>query len=91
MTFRPDDILSLQLRFLSHYGCAMKYNKTADPDTTILVATAVARDICVCVRACVPARVYVCVYIYIYIWKEMFYLTTHSTHFIYGYMVQTYG
>ena len=23
--------------------------------------------------------------------KEMFYLTTHSTHFIYGYMAQTYG
>ena len=23
--------------------------------------------------------------------KEMFYLTTHSTHFIYGYMHQTYG
>ena len=23
--------------------------------------------------------------------KEMFYLTTHSTHFIYGYMVEAYG
>ena len=23
--------------------------------------------------------------------KEVFYLTTHSTHFIYGYMGQTYG
>ena len=23
--------------------------------------------------------------------KEMFYLTTHSTHFIYGYMAHTYG
>ena len=23
--------------------------------------------------------------------KEVFYLTTHSTHFIYGYMAQTYG
>ena len=23
--------------------------------------------------------------------KEFFYLTTHSTHFIYGYMAQTYG
>ena len=23
--------------------------------------------------------------------KEMFYLTTHSTHFIYGYLRQTYG
>ena len=32
---------------------------------------------------------YFCIYIYIYICVciRMFYLTTHSTHFIYGYMV----
>ena len=40
----------------------------------------------VCVCVCVRARVYVCVYEIYYREREMFYLTTHSTHFIYGYM-----
>ena len=33
------------------------------------------------------ACTYVCMYIYVRMYvTEMFYLTTHSTHFIYGYM-----
>ena len=40
---------------------------------------------CVCVCACARTRVCVCVRV-CEGRKEMFYLTTHSTHFIYGYM-----
>ena len=49
---------------------------------------------CVCVYVCMYAcvrtwmDVYGCMYVYMRGWREreMFYLTTHSTHFIYGYM-----
>ena len=55
----------------------------------------------VCMYVCIYVCVYIYIYIYIYIYneeksigslkerereREMFYLTTHSTHFIYGYM-----
>ena len=38
-----------------------------------------------------PTYLSVCMYVFMYVcmyvgMKEMFYLTTHSTHFIYGYM-----
>ena len=38
--------------------------------------------ICVCVHTFMHA----CIYVYVEREREMFYLTTHSTHFIYGYM-----
>ena len=53
---------------------------------------------CVCACVCVCVCVCVCLCLYMFVWvclcecvcvygrKEMFYLTTHSTHFIYGYM-----
>ena len=43
-------------------------------------------------RVYVCVSVYLCVYeckrfcVWVYVRKEMFYLMTHSTHFIYGYM-----
>ena len=57
-------------------------------------------DVCmyVCIDVCMYVYMYVCMYVCVYrcmyiytyilvdIRKEMFYLTTHSTHFIYGYM-----
>ena len=42
--------------------------------------------ICMCVCVCVCMCVCVCVYCGREREREMFYLTTHSTHFIYGYM-----
>ena len=40
-----------------------------------------------CMHACMHARMYVCMYACMRDReREMFYLTTHSTHFIYGYM-----
>ena len=42
---------------------------------------------CVYVSRCVSLYECVCVYVYVRErGREMFYLTTHSTHFIYGYM-----
>ena len=35
---------------------------------------------------CIDAYVYACTYVHKEGRKEMFYLMTHSTHFIYGYM-----
>ena len=40
--------------------------------------------ICVCV--CVHTFIHACIYVYVEREREMFYLTMHSTHFIYGYM-----
>ena len=54
---------------------------------------------CLC-SLCIYVRMYVCMYVHTYVYigmyvhtfvymegrKEIFYLTTHSTHFIYGYM-----
>ena len=47
--------------------------------------------VCICMYVCmfVFVWVYVCAYVCMYVWKEgrkCFYLTTHSTHFICGYM-----
>ena len=46
--------------------------------------------VCMYVYVCVCVYMYICMYVCvcecIYGRKEMFYLTTHSTHFIYGYM-----
>ena len=39
-----------------------------------------------CMYVCMYVCVYVCMYVCVRVQNEMFYLTTHSTHFIYGYM-----
>ena len=45
-----------------------------------------------CVHECMHVHMYACMYACTYIYAvahplpKMFYLTTHSTHFIYGYM-----
>ena len=44
--------------------------------------------VCVCMHMCVCVHMCACVYICMHAhgMKEMFFLTMHSTHFIYGYM-----
>ena len=43
-------------------------------------------DLLMYVCVCMYVPVYVSIYLFNERKKEMFYLTTHSTHFIYGYM-----
>ena len=42
--------------------------------------------VCVCVCMCACVDMCVCVCVRVEGKNEMFYLTTHSTHFIYGYI-----
>ena len=49
------------------------------------IRTYVCMYVCICVYVCMHVRTYVCSK------KEIFNLTTHSTHFIYGYIALEYG